>query len=90
MRPRWRHDGKEIFYVDINGDLIGLPVKIGVDVEVGDPQRLFQIDIQEFGATGIPFADYDVSADGRRFAVVRKDRSRSINVILNWPAALGR
>jgi len=89
--PRWRKDGKEIFFVDGSGNLNAVPVIIGKSLELGDPNVLFPISLRDPGASGIPYADYDVSQDGQRFIIAAaKDNPRSINIILNWPAALGR
>jgi Tol biopolymer transport system component len=90
MSPRWPRSGKEIFYVDSNGYLTALPVKIGATVEPGKPEVLFQVAVQEYDVGGIPFADYDVKSDGQRFIVITPDTPRHVNIIFNWPAALGR
>jgi len=90
ISPRWRQDMKEIFCVDREGYLTAIPLTIGSTVEYGEPETLFPVDKREYAGTGIPYADYDVSSDGRRFAVVTLDQPRFIQILRNWPAALPR
>jgi len=81
---RWRRDGKEIFYVALDGTMMGVPVIGTAPIEFGRPAPLFQFFHQ--GLSGAP--PYDVTADGQRFivsAVVRRT-DPSIEVLLNWPS----
>lgn len=85
-QPRWRRDGKELFYLAAGGQLIAVPVDLGIDsIETGVQVPLFAM----HPGFGLDFA-YDVAADGRRFLVntVVSDTSQRIVVVLNWPAAL--
>jgi Tol biopolymer transport system component len=60
-RPRWRSDGKELYYVE--GDtLMAVSVSTGSAFTPGQPQPLFE-------APGLT-RGYDVSADGQRFITV--------------------
>jgi Tol biopolymer transport system component len=88
IQPRWRLDGKELFY--LSGDwLMAVPVKgQGSALEFGTAQRLFQIDASSQQGQG-----YDVSADGQRFLinkVVVDDRRLTMTVVVNWTAGLSR
>ena len=81
--PRWRHDGKELFYVRAL-ELMGLDVRERNwpnKFDFGPPQRLFLASINS----------YDVSSDGQRFLVdgseVGEHRS-SLTVVTNWVEAL--
>ncbi|MEO6212684.1 MAG: hypothetical protein ABIP65_03555, partial [Vicinamibacterales bacterium] len=80
--PRWRADGKEIFYADESGRIIAVSVRLGdQSPELGLPQVLFQ-------TAGLGRAQYEVSRDGARFLVpVRNDTSQDVplSVVLNWP-----
>ena len=61
--PRWRADGKEIFYADESGRIIAVPVTLGdQSLELGLPQVLFQ-------SGGLGRAQYEVSRDGTRLLV---------------------
>jgi Tol biopolymer transport system component len=82
--PRWRRDGKELFYLGADNQLMAVPVKVGEGVEAGVPAALFRID-------PAAQADYDVAADGQRFlinAAVTGAESLPITVVLNWTAEL--
>ena len=89
-QPRWRRDGKELFYLAPDGKLMSAAVKAGAaSFETHEPRPLFN--------TGIAraFIDrrnhYDVSSDGQRFLVNISDEDRNaapITVVLNWNAAL--
>ena len=59
--PRWRRDGKELFYVAPNGDLMATPVRPGTKPEPGNPSVLFRLEGE--------VRDYDVDAAGQRFLV---------------------
>ena len=79
FQPRWSRDGRELFYV--TGDAI-MGVDVRADGSVGTPRRL--IDRAQYF---IRFQSYDVSPDGKRFLMIRRDEGavpRQLNVILNW------
>jgi eukaryotic-like serine/threonine-protein kinase len=68
--PRWRGDGKEIFYISLNGMLMAVPVNGDSIFATGTPAPLFQI----HGRAPISSTDtftYDVAKDGKRFLVNR-------------------
>jgi WD40-like Beta Propeller Repeat len=61
-RPRWRRNGKEIFYLSRDYRLMAAPVNAnGSTMEIGEPRELFA-----FRSTGVGLP-YDVSEDGQRF-----------------------
>ena len=64
--PRWKRDGKEIFFLKLpEKTLMAAEVKPGPTFEVGEPRALFQTQIKsaDFGT------QYDVSPDGSRFLI---------------------
>ena len=69
--PRWRRDGRELYYVEPGGRLMTVPVAAGNDAfSPGAPEPLFQHE----GFDGSPQAAfagfaYDVSPNGTRFLV---------------------
>ncbi|PWU11514.1 MAG: hypothetical protein C5B51_02420 [Terriglobia bacterium] len=85
--PRWRKDGKEIFFVTPEGKLMAAEVRISEGaVEVSVVRMLFG---------GIPTSSpqpYDVSADGQRFLVTvpvaSPKTSEPITLVQNWSFAL--
>jgi dipeptidyl aminopeptidase/acylaminoacyl peptidase len=102
--PRWRGDGRELFYVDAGGVLTAVEATetAGGEFEAGAPRALFEI--SAYADFRVPFEvfDYDVRADGERFLVSEPlDEAASANaaamptttplrVILNWTAAVER
>lgn len=83
-RPRWRRDGKELYYVSGDNRMMSVPIRVGDAAEVGAPQPLFNLDVAGW-------RDYDVLADGSRFLVVvnaGEQASRFISITTNWLTAL--
>jgi len=85
-QPRWRRDGRELFYLALDRQLMAVPVTFSPDaqdVKVGTPSRLFQTRI---GGPNTLQGEYLVSADGQRFLLDApiRDVTPPITVILNW------
>ena len=90
--PRWRSDGKELFYLAPNGMLMAAEVKTTVGFEAGSPSALFRTHPRQ-PISAMDFFSYDVTADGQRFLVNTKlDTSYSapLSVILNWSAEIDK
>jgi Tol biopolymer transport system component len=81
---RWRDDGKELFYLAADGNLIAVPVETNAaNFRYGVSETLFQ--------TGLSFREqaFSVSKDGRQFLMpVADDGASSIVVFINWLATL--
>ncbi len=90
--PRWRRDGKELFYLAPDGKLMSVPVNAGATFEAGVATPLFPIRRREPVSASDLFS-YDVSADGQRF-LVNTDTggvtSPPLTAIVNWTAGLKR
>jgi len=82
--PRWRQDGKEIFYITVGPRLMAAEVAVkGDTVEVGQVRTLF-------GPLST-LESYDVSADGQRFLITyspEKTSAEPLTLIQNWAAGL--
>ena len=81
FQPRWSRDGRELFYVTGNA-IMGVDVQSDGSVGAPAPRRP--------AASFIRFQSYDVSPDGKRFLMIKRDEGsvpRQLNVILNWRAA---
>ena len=75
-QPKWRRDGKELFYLALDGKLMAVPIKLGTTtIDPGVPVPLFQTRIEGAGGAADIFHQYDVSADGQRFLVNDLDES---------------
>ncbi len=88
--PRWRRDGKELFY--LSEDLKMMAVEIKGDsstFNANSPRVLF--DVREAGGmSGFPCA-YSVASNGQRFIItagVEQGTSVPITVVLNWMSGL--
>jgi Tol biopolymer transport system component len=81
----WSRDGREIFYVSADRELVAVPVRNRGTLEVGTPVTLFAV-------KGHAWISFDVSADGRFLAVVPEvvATEQPLTVVLNWPAELVR
>jgi Tol biopolymer transport system component len=95
-QPRWRPDGKELFYVGLDGRLMAVPIAIGADrqLEVGAAVALFTAQLAtgpNINSAGGTRAQYAVASDGRRFLINRsvgEATASPITVVLNWDTAL--
>lgn len=89
-QPRWRGDGKELFYVSSDGKIRAVPVTVGAHFDAGVPVELFQASPRELIATS-EHVFYDVSKDGQRFLIntqIKNTETQPISVVLNWSAKL--
>ena len=87
IEPRWRRDGKELFYLTTDGKVMAVEVHTDTAFEVGTPQALFVTPFKN--ASGWR---YDVTPDGQRFLVNRPvdEESSPITLVQNWTALLKR
>jgi serine/threonine protein kinase/Tol biopolymer transport system component len=91
-QPRWRRDGKELYYVAPDARLMAVSVAVSADgqtVDASAPVPLFATRL----ASGAGFApgeqQYTVAPDGRFLlnTVVDEASASPITVVLNWTAA---
>src|SRR5262249_16113416 len=88
--PRWRRNGKELFYYAGDGKLMAVSVKSGESLETGPPVSLFEFRAGNGRSSGAP-APYAVTADGQRFlinAVVETEPNAPLTVWVNWAAGV--
>jgi eukaryotic-like serine/threonine-protein kinase len=84
-QPRWRGDGRELFFIDNEGQMMSATVERG-SPQVGVPKKLF-----DTGLIPDPTINqYAVAGDGLKFLVLepRKGFLETYSVIRNWPATL--
>ncbi len=88
-QPRWRGDGKELFYLSTDNKIMAVPVKTGSNFDAGTPTALFQANPREMFATSELFS-YDVSTDGQKFIINTqlKTEITPMSVVLNWSTKL--
>ncbi|HXE80231.1 MAG TPA: protein kinase [Vicinamibacterales bacterium] len=82
-QPKWRGDGRELFYVTDQGMLMAVPVRYsGASIVVGLPVPLF-----ELADNDAELDHYAPSSDGQRFLVrlpARPAGNAAVHVVLNW------
>jgi eukaryotic-like serine/threonine-protein kinase len=89
-QPRWRADGKELYYLAPDGTMMASPVIYGRVLAVGTPSPLFRHS-NAFMPERSGWADYDVDASGRRFLVASLANPSfrgPVTVVMNWTANL--
>jgi serine/threonine protein kinase len=85
--PRWRADGREIYYLSLDRKLMAAPV--GPGPSFGPPRQLFQTRVP--GSVYQNRTHYVPSRDGQRFLIntlAADVPPVSITVVLNWTAGL--
>ena len=78
--PRWRRDGRELFYVEGGRKLMSAAVARGAGLVFGQPRQLFE-------RRTVQSLQYDAAGDGKRFLILDKaagDPPLSLHVVHNW------
>ncbi len=84
--PRWRGDGKELYYRGTGGRLMAVEIATNPTVRAGIPQVLFVVPPEGGPAQG---SRWDVTSDGKRFLIpVGESTSTPFTVVQNWRAGL--
>jgi hypothetical protein len=83
-QPKWRGDGKEIFFRAPDGSPMAVEVdNSGASFHGGVPKQLFAAPANE---------SWDVTTDGKKFIMLvsppQENTQSSITVVLNWQADL--
>jgi Tol biopolymer transport system component len=86
--PRWRGDGKELFYLSPDKKLMAAELKeSGGSLQVLSVQQLFQAHT----LATLRGSHYDVTRDGNRFVflgVTGDETSAPLNIVVNWNVEL--
>ena len=86
-QPRWRRDGRELYFVGGDGAMMAVPTSLGPAVTLGRPVKLFDSGIAPdnyffYGGAAM----YSPSQDGQRFLVIRSLKAGdpgSIRIVIN-------
>jgi eukaryotic-like serine/threonine-protein kinase len=92
-QPLWSHDGRELFFRDFSGNVMSVPVAPGPGFTPGRPARVFDGGNYAGGGAQGGGRTYDVTADGRRFLMLKGGAARAapeLVVVLNWFEELRR
>jgi Tol biopolymer transport system component len=101
--PHWRGDGRELYYIAPNGDIMAVEVAAGDTFEPGASRVLFSTGLPIRGGEPVPNYYYAVTGDGERFLISEPlEQSTAapggaplasvpaLNVIVNWAEQLPR
>ena len=90
VEPVWSHDGRELFFRTIEGDMMAVEVDVSVGFTFEPPRKLFDgrmyMNFEDPPQRGIQ--TYDVHPDGDRFLMVTEPQeqvvSQQIHIVVNW------
>jgi eukaryotic-like serine/threonine-protein kinase len=82
--PRWRSDGKQLYYIALSAEVMMTDVQAGVSFQYGVPRRLFN--------AGTGAGSWSMSAKADRFLFLRPVVSPGapppFTMVLNWMSTL--
>jgi eukaryotic-like serine/threonine-protein kinase len=87
-QPRWRSDGRELYYLALDGTLVSVSVDAVREFRAGAPNRLFH--------TELPIVtrleQYAVADNGLRFLLLKPAAGlpARVTVVLNWLSGFAR
>jgi Tol biopolymer transport system component len=94
FEPKWRGDGRELYYVAADQQMMAVAVSDNPLFSIGQPTPLFRTEI-----LGAPFQngfvrnEYAVTSDGQRFLINQPaggPAAYAIRIVLNWQELLRR
>ena len=89
VEPKWRRDGRELYYLSLDGKLMSVAVG-GPSFTAGRPVELFQTPLTVNRAQPTRDRRYDIAPDGRFLMVIPSATTAPTpySVIVNWTAGL--
>jgi serine/threonine protein kinase len=87
QQPRWRPDGKELYYISPENILTAVDVKITPQITFGVPKKLFKAEVGYF------INMYSVLDDGQHFLINKWETNKTsqpLQVIVNWKSLLDK
>jgi len=90
-QPQWRADGKELFYLAPDHNIMSVSVSTAGGVEFGRPVQLFHANVPQTGLTD-DRNSYIPAPDGQKFLILQltdAGNSQPWNVALNWHSSHG-
>ena len=90
--PRWRPDGKELYYLNPAGAMMAVPITVtGATLAPGAPMVLFPTRIVGGGEDAAQGRQYDVASDGRFLINTELDTiAAPITLLQNWNPGAGK
>ena len=81
--PRWRADGRELYYLTPRGEVVAVPIaQVGDSLQLGSPTTLF-----DTGRTLDQYPAFEVTRDGQRFLALAPRAEATtpmLTLITNW------
>jgi serine/threonine protein kinase len=87
VEPRWRKDGRELFYLTLDGRMMSVAFAAGAAPQPSSPKELFQA--VNWTSGGMP--QYSVTKDGAQFLMIdpfEDPRAETLTVIAHWSDTL--
>jgi hypothetical protein len=83
-QPRWRGDGRELFYLANDGSVVALEIRTNPAFQAGAMSRLFRDQLLRAGATPFDYS-YLPSPDGQGFLIrVPAEGPPPMTAVTNW------
>jgi len=84
----WSRDGREVYYRNLNSEMVAVPVTVGTTLRAGEPRVLFEIPSDVAVIDANFYTAWDVASDGR-FLMTRSIATPSqfeapLIVVENW------
>jgi serine/threonine protein kinase len=90
LEPRWRPDGRELFYLAPDRSLMAVGIRTTPSFKAEQPVRLFPTRMSTFQNGSFTRNQYVIAADGRILINQPVESNAPITVITNWMARLPR
>jgi eukaryotic-like serine/threonine-protein kinase len=87
VQPHWRRDGRELFYLTVDGTMMSVTLNPGTTFEFGLSEPLFKKDLRFLPRYTIWMNQYAVSRDGQRFLLncpIQETAHRAITAVIPW------
>jgi Tol biopolymer transport system component len=91
LSPRWSPEGRQLFYVSQNLQMMAVEIDTRTGVLAGKPHRLFGLPLTALSGPSGPNVEWDLAPDGRRFlfaVVPGGTRAVPFTVLVNWQEEL--
>jgi Tol biopolymer transport system component len=92
VQPKWRRDGRELYYLSLDGKMMSVPVSTGPVFTTGRPVVLFQTPLTVNRSSPTRDRQFDVAPDGR-FLMSEPAASAAyvpFTVLVGWDSLLGK
>ena len=91
QQPEWRTDGRELFYMTLDKNLMAMDVETKEHFQVGTPHLLFKTGASPNLAAHADNQQYFAADNGQRFlinTIVPSEDPPQITILLNWQSLL--